>query len=249
MTSTELKGQGSPTQSKSKVGVITITYNNPDLLIHQHRCVSRFLTDDHSLIVVDNSSDKQKADAIKYHAESLGLEYIRTSASSHGGSESHAFAANVAYMRYSGKFDYLFFIDHDCFPVKEFSVAEILKGKKIAGIGQAKNGYTYMWPGCVMWSEILVNRSIVDFSVNQDLVLDTGGELRHIIDTCSADQVAYFDEVYEQNPGFNKTMYNFYTMINNGTFMHFINGSNWNTTEGNEERLNSLINVLIEKTK
>jgi hypothetical protein len=57
----------------------------------------------------------------------------------------------------------------------------------------------------------------------------------------------FFDEKYYENPHFKKTMYNFYATINDDMFMHFINSSGWNKIEGNEERINSLINILEER--
>jgi hypothetical protein len=59
--------------------------------------------------------------------------------------------------------------------------------------------------------------------------------------------VRFFNETHHQNPHFTKSFYNFYTTLNDGMFMHFVNASNWAGSEANEERINSLINILKEK--
>ena len=110
-----------------KVGIVIITYNQPDLLPRQLDCLQRFCKDEYKVLVVDNSTVLEARTAIKYHARNCS--YIRSKASATNGSESHAFAANLSYIKYKDDFDYLFWLDHDCFPFAQFSVAEILNGK------------------------------------------------------------------------------------------------------------------------
>jgi hypothetical protein len=83
----------------------------------------------------------------------------------------------------------------------------------------------------------------IDFSVNHELGLDTGGNLYKIVEQAK-DDIIFFNEIYNENPEFTKNMYNFYALINDGMFMHFINGSGWNKVGHQEERINSLLNIL-----
>lgn len=225
-----------------KTAIITITHNIPvEVFILQIEAIKKFCKDkDFDIWAVDNSSTEEWASGIKYHAERLGVKYIRVKASSHGGSDSHAFAANFIYQRLDGQYRLFLFLDHDCIPVKEFSVDKILKFKVAAGIGQQKSK-TYFWPGCFMFDPEEIE-SDINFSPNALLGLDTGGELYHVIEEVGEGNVEFFDEVHHQNPNFNGK-YNSYAMINDGMFMHFINGSNWNNEKFNQERLNSLINI------
>jgi glycosyltransferase involved in cell wall biosynthesis len=225
--------------SMPKVGIIIITYNQPDLLHRQLDCLQRFCKDEYKVIVVDNSTDVEARTAIKYHARKE--TYIRSKASGTNGSESHAFAANLSFAKYKDDFDYLFWLDHDCFPVAPFSVAEILKDKLAAGLLQAKHK-TYFWPGCFMVDAS--KKMEIDFSVS--LGLDTGGGTYKLLEGNSEESFVFFSEVYEQNPYFHKSQYNFYSVIDD-KFMHFIAASNWSNANDHQERLNSLYNILQNK--
>lgn len=230
------------------LGIVIITYNVPSLITRQIELINRFCKDEFEIIIIDNSTSQQAANSIKYHALQSKCRYIRTKATSHNGSESHAFAANFSYQTLRGEFDFMFYMDHDLFPVKEFSVKNILEIKMFAGIPQEKSK-TYFWPGCFMIDNRSIDQSIVDFSVSNKLGLDTGGNLYKLIEEYGVLYCEFFDEVHVQNPDFNKSFYNFYSLINNGMFLHMINGSNWNNASDNEERINSLLNILETITK
>ena len=218
--------------------VIIIFYNNTDFLLRQHEHLSLFMKDEYKLIVIDNSSDPVAAAGMKHHADEKGLEYVRTQSSSKNGSASHAFALCFAYQKYVNKFEYILLLDHDAFLIKPLSAIETLADKSIAGLGQIRNGEKYFWPGCCMFKTSIP----MDFSISEGK--DTGGNTSKAIQSVGEENCIFFDEVYVQNEGFNKSQYNFYALLSNGTFLHFINGSNWANSTDNEERLNSLFNVL-----
>lgn len=229
---------------ENKVAVVVIAYNNPDFIKWHESCLYEFMDDDYDLVIVDNSHDYEKSQAIKYHSKKH--IYIKTDSSSIGGSESHAFAANVSWAKLKDNYRYFLYLDHDCFLVKHISLIDELskKGIAIGGIGQEKSK-TYLWPGCLMIDKFQTGD--IDFSVSHEFKLDTGGNIYKTLDKLNPDQIQHFNEAYTQNPDFVDPPYNFYTSIYNGTFMHFINGSNWNKTEDNERRINSLFNILQNK--
>lgn len=234
---------------ENKVGIVIVTYNTAALIVKQVECIRKFCKDIHDIIIVDNSTEQSAIDAIQYYNQSLGCQYFKTNASSRNGSESHAFACNLAYNKLKDEYKYLFYIDHDNFPVKDFSIVEILNDKVIAGLGQGGKEKDYFWAGCVMFDNSQVDHADIDFSTNKQYRLDTGGNLYKVIDKYGRDKCVFFNESYHQNPQFTETFYNFYSMINNETFMHFVNSSNWNKIEKQEERINSLLNILEEKIK
>lgn len=221
-----------------KVGIIIITYNAHELLLKQVERIKLHCKDESAnVIIIDNSTRQESIDAIKYYCGKLGLTYVKTKAASLNGSGSHAFAANLSYTMFKETYTHFLYLDHDCFPVKDFSVAEILGEKQIAGIGQKKGDITYLWPGCLAF----VRMDDIDFSPSHELGLDTGGNLYKVMTEINT---LFFNEEHCQNPEFNKSFYNFYSMIHNHTFMHFVNSSNWSNTNDHQERLNSLINIL-----
>lgn len=231
-----------------KTGIIIITYNiDPAITIKQVECIRRFCKDEPDIIIVDNSSLPECAEATRYHAGQMKVEYVKTQAASLGGSDSHCFAANVSYLQFKDRFSYLLYLDHDNIPIKEFSVKEVLGNKVMAGIGQIKEGVQYVWAGCVFLNNDMVDHSLVDFSTNHELRLDTGGNLYKIIERYGEENCIFFNEAYHQNPNFNKSFYNFYTLINDGMFFHMVNASNWANSEGHVERMNSLMSILQER--
>ena len=235
--------------SKKELAIVIVVYNNADLVIHQINCIRKFCKDDCDIIVIDNSDKQEVIAPIRYHAIKMGCEYIKTQSSSRNSSSSHAFASNLAYRKFAGMYNYYFFLDHDNFPLRDFSVKEILKDKVMAGLGQVKpSGKKYFWAGCVMWDANKVDSELIDFSPNKQYGLDTGGNLYMVIDKYGDDACVFFNEVHHENPNFTKSFYNFYAEINDSMFMHFVNSSNWANSNDNQERINSLVNILQSKT-
>ncbi len=223
-----------------KTAVIIIAFNDTRLIDKQLELIDKFCIDKPDIIIFDNSNIEFinanfKSNHIYYH--SVDGYYLNPS-------DSHSVAANAAYKMFSPLYDKLLFLDHDCFPIKYFSISEMLNGSHIAGLGQQKTK-TYFWPGCVAFDVKKLNGFPVDFSTNQEHGLDTGGELFHVFEKFGG---VCFNEECIMNPYFTVLPYNFYSTIYNGTFMHFTNASNWNKTPLNEQRIETLYKILEEKT-
>lgn len=233
---------------KPDTAIIIITYNTSRFIKKQVECIRKFSKELVDIIIIDNSFDDDAIKSIKYYNDSeLHCKYYKTDATSRNGSDSHSFAANAAYMMYKAEYKFMMFLDHDCFPVKPFSIKEMLSGHVATGLGQRKGELEYFWAGCFMFDNENIDRTLINFSTNHELGVDTGGMLYLLIKKYGKEQCPFLNERHVQNPNFNKSFYNFYAEINDGMFMHFINGSSWNPSEGNEERINSLINILDEK--
>ncbi len=232
-----------------KVGIVIITYNlDCRVFILQIEAIRKFCQDpDYTIEVFDNSSNQELATAIKHHAGELGVKYNRTNPSTSDASLSHSFAANFSYKILKDTYDTFFYCDHDLIPIKLFSVEQILGNYIGAGVKHGIN-VKYFWPGCFMFKNGFVDKSLIDFSPNQELSIDTGGELRKLIENHGEDKFLFFDETGCQN----ETMithkdYYFYIMIFGETFLHFLAASNWSKKERHEERINSLINIATNK--
>ncbi len=229
------------------LGIIIITYNIPaNVLLLQIRAIKKFCTDPYRIIIVDNSFKKEAKESIAYHVGlDSSISLIHTQTGVRNGSNSHTFAANTVYSMIKNDQDYdtLLFLDHDCIPVKSFSVQQILGENLYAGLGHGAKA-TYLWPGLFMLRNAEVNRELVDFSTNAELGLDTGGNLYKLIEHHGKDKAVFLDEVHVQNTEFNGPAYNQYALLANGTFVHFINGSNWAHAAQQQGRINSLVNLV-----
>ncbi len=232
-----------------RLGIVIVVYNTAALIVKQVECIKKYCKDEYDIIIIDNSTDKAATDAIRYYNRELKCYYYKTNAATVNGSNSHAFACNFSYNRLKDSYKYFLYLDHDNFPVKDFSVSKILKGKIMGGLAQGANEKSYFWAGCVMFNNSKIESNFIDFSTNNQYRLDTGGNLYKIIDKYGRDNCVFFSEAYYQNAHFSGTAYNFYSMIYDETFMHFINSSNWAKATNNQERINSLLNILETKIK
>jgi hypothetical protein len=237
----------------SKVAIAIVVFNISSLISIQVEFIKRFCTDNNfDIIITDNSNNTTEASLIKTHADNLGLRYFKTSFGEDF-SQSHAAACNYSYKALKDLYDYIFFLDHDNFPIKNFSVKDILNDKIIGGVGLIRppDKY-YFWPGCVMFNQKIIEKNLVDFSVNYNFGLDTGGNLYQIIDKYGLDNCVFFNKKEVVNDTFNwyKTSYD--VIYNKESdplfcFMHFRSSSNWNKADRNDERINSLLVILNNK--
>lgn len=224
-----------------KTGIIIITFNiDTRIFLLQVDSIRKYCNDDFEIDIIDNSSDNNIAEAIQYHSKRLELNYKRTISRTSDSSGSHSFAANLSYQLFKDKYDIFFYLDHDCIPVKPFSCEAILKDKLLAGLRQEKTK-SYFWPGCFMFKK---EAGPVDFSINREYQLDTGGNTYKLIEKYGEDQCTFFSEAYMQNEL--NEQHNFFSNIND-TFWHCIGGSNWFKVGYHEERINSFINAVTQK--
>lgn len=231
-----------------KTGIIIITFNlDHRIFILQVESLQKFCKDEFTIEVFDNSTDEEKAEAVRYHAERLGIIYKRTIPGTRDASQSHAFSANYSYLKLKESYDYFFYLDHDVIAVKDFSVVEILGDKVVGGMVHGWHGTKYFWPGCLMWNNNTINKDLIDFTPNHDMRTDTGGGTYKIIEEYGLENCIEFDEIGCENPLFNTQPYNFYMMIYKQTFMHFLCASNWRNVSDNDKRLNTLMSIAIEK--
>ena len=234
-----------------KTAIIIITYHiDPRILIGQVQAIRKFCTDaDYSIEFFDNSQDEEKAAGIKHHVIDQGCNYHRTISATTDPSVSHSFAANFAYKTLKDRYDLIAFFDHDLIPVKTFSVELILAGKLVAGVLQYQGGHVqYLWPGCLFLDNTQIDKSLVDFSPNNQLGTDTGGELYKLVNACGTGQCVFIDETGCLNPDLkdHPTHY-FYMTLHNQTFLHFLAASGWAGEPDHEKRINSLINIVNNK--
>jgi glycosyltransferase involved in cell wall biosynthesis len=208
-----------------KVGIIIVTYNVSDLLDSQILSIRKNCTDkDYKIIVIDNSTNSIHIDNIEKYCTKNNIIRVKVDYNVFDPSTNHAMALNFAYYSFSKKFDYLFFLDHDLFPIKKFNVSEIMYGKLMAG-REVKLSNTYLWPGCLMIAKL---EEKVDFIPVNDL--DTGGRL-HTVVSKDPNSIVVFDlknQSFGDDVKFNNYfMHEYYELIFNETFMHFIKASNW----------------------
>ena len=242
-----------------KPAAIIIIVFNLDKFIGKQITLFRYMNIHRSntdIIVVNNSTDDVMRKSILSKCKTQMDYYIETACTDGDNSFSHAFALNTAFQKFKDSYERIFFVDHDIFPLNAFSIMVETENIKAAGVEQVreKDGFRvkYFFPGCLMLNMLKVDKSIIDFTPDGQLGVDTGGKLYPIIHNSKEHEYAFFNEVHHQNSQINKNQYNFYSIIttpHESKFMHFINASNWakNDEQDHDERLESLNNILNRK--
>lgn len=218
-----------------QTGIIVIVFNLDKRVFNlQIESIKRFCKDDYTIEVIDNSTEPNE-----YNLE--GLNYTKVDSPSLDPSHSHAYAANYAFKLLYNKYDYFFFLDHDCIPVKDFSVVSTLGNNIAAGVQQGFQ-VKYFWAGCFMFNKHRVKKQYINFNPIHRLRIDTGGT-NYKIFKHNPKECIWLDEVGVKNETIEDEFYYYYLMLDKGTFIHFINTSNWRGVPNTHERITSLIQI------
>lgn len=216
-------------------GLLVIVYNiHHELFLLQRKSIEKYCKGDYELVVIDNSSDSVMSDAIRHHSE--GLRYLKTNIDADA-SHSHAYAANYSFNLFYHEFDEFMYLDHDCIPYKDFSFESLINGKDAFGVEQGFD-VKYFWAGCVGWTK-KIPRELINFNPSLSNRTDTGGGFYRVLQKFACE---YLEQKGVKNELYQDEFYDFYTTIQD-TFIHFINTSNWRNVEGNERRIQSLIEI------
>lgn len=227
---------------KNDVAIVIIVFNIYNLISKQIELINKFCKENVDIIIIDNSSNLDVALEINKITCNFSCQYLKIDAKLDS-SLSHAFACNYAYKMFNKLYKHILFMDHDIFPIQNFSIENLLDNKYASGIGQLRPNKIYFWPGLFIIDNIKIDTNIIDFSTNSSFGLDTGGNLYKLIETYGKENFNFLDEVHIQNNFNEQTQYKIYSLIGN-TFMHFLNASNWANQPNNENRINFLLNIL-----
>lgn len=123
---------------KKSVDIITVAFNNVDLIRYQTQFLEKFMRDSYTRIIVDNSTDKTKRKELYRYCLENNSAYIglpKNLLNIVGSSYSHAMALNYAYRHVILKRRPYAFgqIDHDLFPTRPVSILEKLENQPIYG--------------------------------------------------------------------------------------------------------------------
>jgi len=228
--------------SENKIGFVVVTYNKPELLDYQIKLINKnCLNTNYEINIVDNSTKPDAISEIAKICESYGVNYTKVMYQESWASVSHAKAFNHFYDNHKSEYNYLFFLDHDLFPIKNFDVIELLDDSDIAGCRNYIKGVEYMFPGCLILKK---TDEVINFIPLHGL--DTGCQLsgfikKHKHRFLEVDNKPIGDGKYKHT-----RLHGFYNIIHNETFIHFIKASNWmNLPEVDfKVREDDLLNVL-----
>lgn len=170
-----------------KVKVILSTFNRPDFLSYQIKCIQKYLINDHEIIVFHDSRDYEYVDEFQKICEIHDiLFYHHTSDYGKNPSVYHGESIQSAYdtvIKNECIDDLILILDHDMFLLEELDLVEYCEGFDICGTYQRRGSVEYVWPGLVAFKY----QSIKDIDFNFlpgryfGETLDTGGGTCYIL--------------------------------------------------------------------
>jgi hypothetical protein len=207
--------------------IIIVQFESPHLLARQLPAIARYIHGA-QVYVYDNSRIHSNKVRNQAHCDSYGAHYRSVTSDEKDFSMNHSRALNYAFIDLRHGHDVLLFLDHDMFPIRETDILQQAEQHAFIGFKQCIKGTTYLHPALLAINTRRIN--YVDFAPCDGL--DTGGRIAPLI---TDENTAYISYAKNEDLGYE---------ILNGTFMHFVKGSNWTGASGHNERLKVLFDEL-----
>lgn len=233
---------------KESTDVVTVAFNNENIIRHQIRYIKKQLLGHYTYIVADNSTDKAISEKIRLLCQEHGVPYIRLP-KNHlrliGPSYSHATALNWIYRHIIKKRQptYFGFIDHDLFPICPISIPHIMGEAVVYGPKRERGGFWYLSAIMSFYKFSHLKDKKVDFMpvTLNGVYLDTGGGNYGGIyaKTLQAEAKFVTEKVESFAPG--NLRHQDQVEIFDNRWLHTINGSYWKQVESKEEKIEALI--------
>lgn len=221
--------------------LITIAFNNPEVLGYQHQLVKKNITDQYVQVIADNSSDPAQRKMIREFCRENGLTYIPLPCNPYAGaSSSHAAAMKWMCANYLSvvRPAYFGFIDHDIYPVRPHSIIAHLSGQGIYGHLQERDPYWYLWPGLCFFSAAHIRSEDLNFDpcVRNGIALDTGGSNWNLLYAqMDRSTIRFPDHSYLSLREGEVAQSDKLELI--GEWLHSFNGSYWMEVQPKEQEL------------
>lgn len=243
----------SSTGEKS-VDIITVAFNNIELIRYQEQFLRKFIKDPYLHIVVDNSTNykarKQLYDfCLKNNIAYLGLP--KNFLNWVGGSYSHATALNYVYKHVISKRQpYAFgLIDHDLFPIRPIYIIDKLVKQPIYGPLRLRDRWWYLSAIMSFFRFDFVSNKKVDFMpVTPDKVyLDSGGGNWYgLYSKMDREQIVFPNECIEPLREGGDRHGDSLEFFDDKLWLHTINGSCWKKVNNQLEK-NNYVREYLDK--
>ncbi len=243
------------------IDLVTIAFENPKMISYQIRLIRKHLKDNYSYVIADNSNDEKKSKDIERICRDSNVPYIRLPKNPYNGafamgSYSNGAAMNYVYYHYikKSRSRYFGFLDHDVFPIHDFSILDQMKKQSFWGTLRCvptKNGYCciYPWAGFCFFDKYKFDANQFDFM-----------PLKGIGDTGAANYKNCFLPIIKSDDFLEYTFANLKRIDIEGThgspqssqyellgtmWLHYLNASNWSNE--NLEIKDKVLEELITK--
>ncbi len=244
--------------------IITIAFNNVELIAQQIESIKKHLTDScYRHVIVDNSSDKNKRNQIMEVCQAQNIEYKEVPYSLSLKfchwislfSMSHGIALNWAYYNVISPRSpkYFALLDHDILPVKSCSFSSAIGDTDFYGVKRVRNGGWYIWPGWGVYKFQVFASGKVNFLpfFNKHVFFDTGGSnYKNIYAHYELQKIKFpmvkFHRLKTTNDLHtdDAIYHSDYIQSIDNAWIHLINGSNYYQIQGKEQTIKNIINDI-----
>ncbi|MCX6754456.1 MAG: hypothetical protein NTU81_01340 [Candidatus Nomurabacteria bacterium] len=237
---------------KTPLLIITIAFNNIEILKTQYIYIKNNLQDDFIYMIADNSSVQNISNEIKKYCKDNKIPYVKLPPNPYNNpSKSHGMALNWTYKNIVKTYEPVLFgfIDHDIFPYQKTSIISSINSG-IFGLIQVRNEKWYLWPGFCFYKYIGLKTIKINFMPKKGL--DTGGANYYTLyKNINKDLLIKIPQIYidintnTEVKGINDTN-TANTVECIGDWLHLMRVSNWNNKNNN--KIHS-VEEIISKVK
>lgn len=232
-----------PLADSAVVDLVTVAYENPQVVDWQLQLLHKHLRDPFHHITVDNSPSVEDRQVIAEVCRRRGSGYValaRYTAGVGKGSDSHGLALNWALRRLirpRGAIAFGF-IDHDLFPVRSTSLLEPLAAAGVYGALQGDANRWYLWPGFSCFTAARVAGARLDFRPGRHS--DTGARnWKRLFSRVPFAQVPFPDHAYGKLREGDDPQADWYETM--GDWLHTFNASGWKDVEDRDHLVEALV--------
>lgn len=220
---------------------ITVAFNNYEVVDYQVKLLQKYQKGDFLHLVLDNSSDVEMSSQIERLCDENKVAYIKLPENRFKLSKSHGSALNWACRNILDKteFEYVGFLDHDCFPIKEMTWKSKMKKQPFYGISQQRKNSWYIWPGFCFFDLKSIDSKKLNFMPVYGIG-DTGGmNYLTIFKEYNKDSIIFPSHTYKEicnNSSEEVTQAKSIEIFDN-EWVHLMNASNWLKIEVGEKNM------------
>lgn len=231
-------------QEEKSVDIVTIAFNNAELIIYQNAFIEKFITDKYTRIIADNSTNLATREVIYQYCLQHNIAYIglpKNFANHIGSSYSHATAINYIYRHVIKKRQPWAWgiIDHDLFPTRPISIMDKLSTQPIYGPLRKRDQWWYLSAIMSFWRYDWMKDKNVDFMpvTPKSTYLDTGGgNWYDLYSRLELNQLSFPNECIEPLRDGGDRHSDSLEFFDDKLWLHTINGSCWKQIANHEEK-------------
>lgn len=245
------------TLSEKSVDIITVAFNNLELIEYQTHFLAKNIQDSYTHIVVDNSTNTEIRLQLYDYCKNNDIAYIglpKNWSNKVGPSYSHATALNYVYKHVIRKRQSFAFgqIDHDLFPIQSISIFDKLEKQPIYGPLRMRGDNWYLSAILSFFRFDFVKDKKVDFMpVTPDKVyLDSGGGNWYgLYSKLDREKIVFPNECVEPLRDGGDRHGDSLEFFDDKVWLHTINGSCWKKVNKQNEKsiqIREYLNALLK---